>query len=129
MMTDEAKQWEAVTDRYMSDAARADFEAKRGDMATAYAGFDQAAYSAKWKELGTRIKAALPLDPASDAAQAFVAEWNTLLEPFTRIATPAMMDGARQIYAKMDEWEGQADPGFDHQVFQFIQAASAAKRG
>ena len=39
-----------------------------------------------------------------------------------------MMEGARDMYAQMDQWEGQADPGFDHQVFQFIQAASAAKR-
>ncbi len=129
MMTDDTQKWQAVTDRYMSDEARADFAATRGDMAEAYAGFDQAAYSAKWAELGDQIKAALPLDPASDAAQAFLAEWNVLLEPFARMATPAMMEGARDMYAKMDQWEGQADPGFDHQVFQFIQAASVAKRG
>lgn len=127
-MTTEAEKWKAVTDRYMSDEAKADFEAKRGEMTAAFDDFDQAAYSAKWKDLGGRIKAALPLDPASDAAQAFLAEWKALLKPFARVATPAMMAGTTELYANMDKWEGQADPGFDHEVFQFIQAASTAAR-
>lgn len=125
MMTEEAEKWKKVTDRFMSAEAKADFAAKRAEMGDAF-GESYADISAKWKDLGRRIKAALPLDPASAEAQAFVAEWKALLEPFVRVATPAMMEGSRQLYANMDKWEGEADPGFDHQVFQFIQAAGAA---
>ena len=124
-MTDEQQKWKSVTDRYMSDEAKADFDRALPAMGDT---FDAEATGAKWKDLGARIKAAMPMDPASAAAQAFVAEWNALLEPFTRIATPAMMADTRQMYANMDKWEGQADPGFDHEVFLFIQAASAAAK-
>ncbi len=125
IMTDETDKWRAVTDRYLSDEARADFARTLPDMGDA---FDAEAAGAAWKDLGSRIKAAMPMDPASDAAQAFAAEWKALLEPFTRIATPAMMAETREMYANMDKWEGQADPGFDHQVFHFIQAAFAAAK-
>ena len=125
MMTDEQQKWKSVTDRYMSDEAKADFDRALPAMGDT---FDAEATGAKWTDLGARIKAAMPMDPASAAAQAFVAEWNALLEPFTRIATPAMMADTRQMYANMDKWEGQADPGFDHEVFLFIQAASAAAK-
>lgn len=43
------------------------------------ADFDQADYGRQWPDLGARIAAALPLDPASDTAQGFVAEWDALL--------------------------------------------------
>jgi DNA-binding transcriptional MerR regulator len=126
-MTEQARAWKQVTDKYMSEEARADFAAKMPEMA---AGFDQAEYGAKWKDLGNRIKAALPLDPTSDAALDYVREWFALLAPFTAVATPAMMEGSRQMYANMDKWQGQsaADPGFDHEVFSFIQAASVAAK-
>lgn len=124
MMSDEAQKWQKVTDRFMSEQAKTDFAAKRAEMGDAF-GETYADTAAKWKDLGGRIKAALPMDPASDQAQAFVREWGALLEPFARVATPAMMEGSRQLYANMDKWEGEADPGFDHQVFQFIQQAAA----
>lgn len=124
MMTEDAEKWKNVTDRYMSEEARADFAAKRAEMGDAF-GATHEEIGAKWKDLGSRIKAAMPMDPASEQAQAFLREWGALLEPFARVATPAMMEGSRQMYANMDKWEGQADPGFDHQVFQFIQQAAA----
>lgn len=126
VMSNESKAWKAVSDRYMSDEAKADFAAKMSQMGTE---FSQADYSAKWKDLGSRIKAALPLDPASDEAFAFAHEWRKLLEPFMALATPAMMEGSANMYAHMGEWQGNApDPGFDLEVFQFIQAATAAAR-
>jgi DNA-binding transcriptional MerR regulator len=126
-MTDQAQAWKQVTDKYMSEEARADFAAKMPEMAPE---FDQAEYNARWKDLGSRIKAALPLDPTGDTAFAYVREWFALLAPFTAVATPAMMAGARQMYVNMDEWQGRsaADPGFDHEVFNFIQAACMAAK-
>ena len=116
--------WGDVTSRYMSEAQLVDFAATAMPE-----GFDQDAYSAQWAELGGRIKAALPMDPASNEAQAFLTEWQALLAPFTAVATPAMMEGATQMYERMGEWqgEGQADPGFDAEVFAFIQAAGKAR--
>lgn len=127
MMTEEAEKWKKVTDRFMSAEAKADFAAKREEMGAAF-GESHAEVAAKWKDLGGRIKAAMPMDPASAEAQAFLREWGVLLEPFARVATPAMMEGSRQLYANMEQWEGEADPGFDHEVFQFIQKAAAVRK-
>jgi len=128
LMTKE--RWNAVTSRYFSDADRAEFADAMGKVP---ADFDQAAYSAQWKELGGRIKAALPMDPASDEARAFLAEWQALLKPFTDVATPAMQAATTRFYERMEEWqgegEGRADPGFDAEVFRFIQAAARARQG
>jgi DNA-binding transcriptional MerR regulator len=126
-MTEQAQAWKQVTDNYMSEEAKADFAAKMPEMGTE---FDHADYAAKWKDLGSRIKAALPLDPTSDTALDYVREWFALLAPFTAVATPAMMEGSRQMYENMDQWQGQsaADPGFDHEVFSFIQAATTAAK-
>lgn len=125
IMTQEAEKWQKVTDRYMSEQAKADFAAKLPEMGDA---FSQADYSARWKDLGARIKAAMPMDPDSDQALGFVREWSALLAPFAKLATPAMWQGSQQMYARMDEWEGEADPGFDAQTFAFIQAAATAAK-
>ena len=120
------QQWDAASAPYLSDQAKADFAAL-----PCPEGFDQEAYSAQWAALGARIKAALPLDPASDEAQGLRAEWTALLAPFTAIATPAMMEGVSKMYDNMPKWDehtgGQSpSPGFDHEVWQFIQAAGKA---
>lgn len=125
LLVNQQDQWTAVTARYLDVAAQADFAQTLGDLPP---GFDQAAHAARWQELGTRIKAALPLDPASDAAQAFVAEWQALLAPFDAVATPAMRQGVQRMYEDMESWQGEADPGFDAEVFRFIMAASAERR-
>jgi DNA-binding transcriptional MerR regulator len=91
------------------------------------AGFDQADYSRRWEELGARIEAALPLDPASAEAQAFVAEWNALLAPFRAAATPEMMSGAKGFWESGAAFEGEAKPPFSREAMAFILAASAAQ--
>ena len=121
IMTEKA-QWESLSGRYMSAQGKADFAA-----APYPEGLNQAEYTAKWAALGAKITAALPLDPASDAARALLAEWRELLAPFTAIATPAMMQDVSKMYSDMPNWgEGAPSPGFDHEVWNFIQAASKA---
>lgn len=119
------QQWDAVTDRYFTPEEKDSFAQQ---MQKVPGDFDQARYAADWADLGGRIKAALPLDPASDEGQAFLREWSALLAPFTAVATPEMMAGVQTMYERMDEWEGQADPGFDKSVFDFIKAAQKAGR-
>ncbi len=89
------------------------------------AGFDQAAYSRQWEELGARIEAALPLDPKSARAQAYVAEWNALLEPFKAVATPQMMEGAKSFWENADRHEGELKMPFSPAVMRFISEAQA----
>lgn len=117
------EQWDKVTSQYHSAADKAHWAEQ---MAKAPAGFNQAEYSAKWADLGGRIAADLPMDPASDKARAYLAEWRALLAPFTAVATPQMMAGATKLYDRMDEWQGQADPGFNKAVWDFIKAVAAA---
>lgn len=124
LMSEEAKIWKPIVDRYHSAEEQAEWQARM----PADTDFDQAAYSAKWRDLGARIKAAMPLDPTSEAALAYVREWFTLLEPFSRVATKQMWEGSARMYADMDNWQGAADPGFDKSVWQFIQTATEAAR-
>ena len=123
--TMEEKQWKAVADRYFSPEEQQRWHESKMGLA---ADFDQAGYHAKWKDLGSRIAASLPLDPASEQAKAFVREWFTLLAPFTAVATSEMWEGSVRLYEKMPEWQGEADPGFNHHVWQFIRDAAAIMR-
>ncbi|MES2058318.1 MAG: MerR family transcriptional regulator [Pseudomonadota bacterium] len=124
VMTDQAKAWKDVVDRYYTPEQQAEWRNRMADAPE----FSQQAYLDKWRALSTRIEAALPLDPASDTALAFVREWFTLLEPFSRNATPAMWEGSARMYADMDHWDGEVDPGFSKTVWDFISVATAAAR-
>lgn len=116
-------QWKQVIDRQFAKEEQAHWAERRNALAP---DFDQEAYQAQWADLGRRIAAALPLDPDSEAARGFVREWSALLAPFRAVATPEMWAGATRLHQKREQWEGQADPGFSAEVWQFIQAASAA---
>ena len=92
-------------------------------------GFDQEAYSRQWQDLGARIEAALPLDPASPQAQAFLDEWQALLKPFLDVATPAMREGAQRFWQQRGQWEGEVKPPFSAEVQAFIAEAGKARAG
>lgn len=121
----EAESWKKVTDRYFSPGEQAHWAERMKD---APAGFDPAAYNAKWLALSARIEAALPLDPASAQAAAFYDEWQELLAPFKAVATPEMMAGATNLYNRMDEWQGDRKPPFSMAVWNFIQSIGAARK-
>ena len=118
-------QWDLVTDRFFTPEEKAAFAETARAMPREY---DPTAYAAQWADLGGRIKAALPLAPESDAAQRFLDEWQALLAPFEAVATPAMRSGVNAMYQRMDEWQHEADPGFDAVVFGFIQQAMLARK-
>ena len=117
----DADAWNKVTDRYYSPEEKARWAERMAIMPSG--AFDQEAYSKSWADLSARIEAALPMDPASPPAQAFVAEWRALLAPFTAVATPAMMAGASKLYDKMDQWSGEVKPPFSGVVWDFIKRA------
>lgn len=117
--------WQTFASRYMDESVQAEFVHA---MPTIDCDFSSEEYNARWRDLGTRIKAALPLAPDSAAALGFVREWMALLAPFSAVASPAMWEGARAIYDDVDNWrgEGGVDPGFDGAVWRFISAATSA---
>lgn len=124
-MTDQTQAWQNVTDRYFSAEDQERWQAAK--FGWGGADFDAAAYQAKWVDLGTRIAAALPMDPASAAAQAFLAEWNTLLAPFNMAADARMKTETVAFYDRMDEWSGEVSPGCTKAVWDFIKAAAVAR--
>lgn len=124
-LTDETEAWQNLYREYMDEAAQQDFARTMPAMVCEY---DSAEYNEKWRELGERIKAAMPLAPDAPEALGFVREWMTLLAPFSAIATPAMWESTRAMYDDVDTWRGQEgiDPGFDGAVWRFIRAATEA---
>ena len=113
----EAEDWKKVTDRYFSRD-----EQEHWAEHPPQAGFDQAEYSRKWKDLGDRVQAAIPKGPDSAEAQALYDEWQALLAPFKAVATPEMIQGATRFYERMDEWHGDLPQApFTPEAFRFIQ--------
>lgn len=121
----DTKNWKMVSDRYLTDDARADFAAA---LPTIHADFDQAAYAAQWSDIGARIEAALPIDPASAQASAFYDEWQALLAPFAAVATPAMIGSVTRLYDDIDRWKGDQQPPFSSGVWDFIKAVGEVRR-
>lgn len=91
------------------------------------ADFDAEAHDRKWQALSTRIKAALPLDPASPTAQAFLDEWNELAAPYIAACSAQALEGVSNMHEHIEEWEREVDGPFDAEVFRFHQAAQKAR--
>ncbi len=119
----EAK-WKDIQSRYMTDEQRAAFEQAQAKLP---ADFDQQAHSEKWKDLDRRIVAALPMDPASPQAQAFLDEWDALIQPFLDVATPEMIEGVMNLNEHIEEWQGEVDGGFSAEAYRFHQEAHRAR--
>jgi MerR family transcriptional regulator, thiopeptide resistance regulator len=120
----EAEDWKKVTDRYFSEE-----EKEHWAEHPPQAGFDQAEYSRKWKDLGDRVQAAIPKGPDKAEAQALYEEWQALLAPFTVVATPEMMAGATRLYERMDEWHDEVpNAPFTPEVFRFIQEIGSRRK-
>ncbi len=125
IMMDEAA-WKRVADRYYTPEEQAHWAEKM--KAAVPAGFDQAAYSAQWADLGSRIAADLPVDPRSDKARAYLAEWNALLTPFNMVADDRMKTQTVSMYEHMDEWAHEGSPGFTKAVWDFIKSVAVAAK-
>ncbi|QLC26590.1 MerR family transcriptional regulator [Parasphingopyxis algicola] len=127
-LRNEPEDWKRVADRYFPPRDRVDWAEASGRLPP---GLDEEAYTEQWRALGERIEAALPIDPASAEAQAFVDEWFALLKPFAEVATPEVWNGTYAMYEDMEAWAGSdgegIDPGFSKGVWDFIKLATAAR--
>jgi hypothetical protein len=122
IMTQE--KWETVRARYMTDEQLDEIKTLGERLPS---DFDEAAHNAKWQNLCERIKAALPMDPASPQAQAFLDEWQALIEPWLNAVSANGREGFRNLYAHFDEWQGEVDSGLAPDVFHFHQDAARAR--
>ena len=87
------------------------------------AGGDWDGYAEEWNDLMRRIEQSLPLDPASDQAQAYLAEWKALLEPFSNALDDEMKT---QAVAAMSIDNPELEPFVSRQLSEFIEAARRA---
>jgi DNA-binding transcriptional MerR regulator len=120
-------QWKGVLDRYYSPEEQAHWAAKKAEFAASQPGFDPQAYTQGWRDLDARIAAALPLDPQSPQAQAFVVEWNAMIAPFMAIADDEMKQGAQRLWDDMSNWSGEVSSPISPAVWTFIKAAMTAR--
>jgi DNA-binding transcriptional MerR regulator len=118
------EKWAEIHQRYMSADQLKAFEAAQAKLPADY---DQDAHDAKWKDLDRRIVAALPMDPASPQAQAFLDEWDALIQPFLEVASPEMIEGVMNLNAHIEEWEGEVDSGFSAEAYRFHIEAHKAR--
>ncbi len=128
MMQQEPKEWSDVTNRYFTPAQKALWAEAWTNLGDDW---DPQHYGEEWKRLGDEIAAAMPMAADSEKAQDFVTRWFRLLEPFSRIATPEMWNGAVSMYDDMAQWSGDgigaANPGFTKEVWDFMKQATAAR--
>lgn len=118
------EKWSEIHKRYMNESELEAFQQAQTKLPT---DFDQEAYTKKWKDLDRRIVSALPMDPASLKAQAFLDEWNALIQPFLEIASPEMLKGINKMHDNIEEWQGEVDNGFSAEAYRFHVAAHKAR--
>lgn len=90
----------------------------------AAAGGDTEQYLQKWEDLMQKIEQALPLDPASELAHEFLAEWKSLLDPFTNSLADDMTAEAAAFPGKVKEQS--LEPLVKEELLEFIKAAERA---
>lgn len=119
-----AERWAEIQQRYMTAEQRGAFERATAALPADY---DHDAHHAKFRDLDRRIVAALPLDPASPQAQAFLDEWDALVAPYVAVASPEMLQGMMTMLDSIEEWEGKVDSDFSAAAYRFHQAAHEAR--
>lgn len=120
-----APAWRRVFDRYFGPEQQARWIALNEKLA---ASIDVDAYNKAWADLAEDIKRALPIDPASLAAQALLDRWNALMAPFNRIASAREQDEARNFWSSVGDWGGSVNSPMTQDVVDFVKAASIARR-
>lgn len=115
---------DALTSQYMSHREKNAFKEAIQALPS---DFDAESHNMKWQALSARIKAALPLDPASPTAQAFLDEWNELAAPYIAACSAEALEGVSKMHEHIEEWGGEVEGPFDAEVFRFHQAAQQAR--
>lgn len=116
--------WRAVFDRYFNAEQQARWVDLQARLRKAV---DPDLYDRAWTDLASDIKRALPLDPASPAAQAFLDRWQELLAPFRAAASQTEQREAASFWSKAGEWSGEVGAAVNGEVVALIMAAKQAR--
>ena len=117
------QEWFETASGFMSADQREAFRQARDAIP---AGFDREAQMAKWGELNARIKAALPLDPASEEAQRFLDERDAMLQPFLAVMPSWLKEASKTLSEKIDQ--GELASPIDTEVGRFYREAARERR-
>lgn len=90
------------------------------------AGLDRKAAMEAFQALNARVKAALPLDPASERAQAFLDERDAMLKPFLAKMPAAAKEASKALREKIEQ--GELAPPIDPEIERFYREATEARR-
>lgn len=118
--------WRRVYERYFTPEQLAEWEALS---AQALEGVDLAAYHFSWTDFMERVKAALPLDPASKRAQDLLDEFDALKQPFSDLASPEQKAADSAFWRRVGEWGEEVGTPWTEACSDFVQAAKAARAG
>ncbi len=116
--------WRAVFDRYFNAEQQTrwiDLQARLRMLV------DPERYDRAWNDLAGEIKRALPLDPASPAAQSFLDRWEELLKPFRAAASQTEQQEAANFWGRAGEWSGEVGATVNGEVVALISSAKRAR--
>jgi DNA-binding transcriptional MerR regulator len=116
------EKWFEEAKSFMTDEQREFFAQVREAIPT---DVDRTGASEKFDALNARVKAALPLDPASDEAQALLAERDAMLAPFLA-AMPAEMKAMSKTLGEKIR-QGELASPIDAEVHRFYKEAAQAR--
>jgi DNA-binding transcriptional MerR regulator len=116
------EKWFEEASGFMTDEQREGFRQAKAAMP---ADLDRNAAMEKFNALNARIKAALPLDPASEQAQRFLEERGTLLAPFLAAMPPEMKAMSKTLGEKVRQ--GELASPIDAEVHRFYKEAVQAR--
>ena len=120
------QQWFEEASIHLTEDQRAAFQTAK---AAFPAGFDKDARMAAmgaFQALNARIKAALPLDPASEEAQRFLDERDALLKPFIAAMPPELKEASNALRDKIKQ--GEISSPIDAEVDRFYREAREARQ-
>jgi DNA-binding transcriptional MerR regulator len=118
------EKWFEEASSLMSEDQRNAFAEAKAAMP---AGLDRTAAMEQFQALNARIKAALPLDPASEQAQAFLDERDAMLKPFLAAMPPEAKEVSKALREKIRQ--GELAPPIDPEIDRFYREATQARRG
>ena len=124
-MTEEA--WKPVFDKYYSPEDMAAWDKAKTNFTDA----DSEAYGQSWRDVISRVEAAMAEGVAPDAprAMALAKQWYDLQQPLVQQVGIKTWNKAATMYQEMQQWRsGAVQPPFTKEVYDFASKAMEAAR-
>jgi DNA-binding transcriptional MerR regulator len=119
------QKWFEEASAHLTEDQRAAFHTARAKFPAEFDKEARMAAMEAFQALNARIKSALPLDPASDQAQAFLQERDALLKPFIAAMPAELKEASNALRDKIKQ--GEISSPIDPEVDRFYQEAKQAR--